>query len=114
MRVQVTPVRLVPSQRAKLLLTVFVADAIERQALAGLRPDGTPRPPGKTKPVIDLHDTGTLFATAEKSPGVITYRAEYARHVEAKHGFLGLTDEERRRVEALATEALRQETFGTK
>ncbi len=112
--VRITPITLRLSDRARLLVARLVQVEIERQALAGLTPDGTPRPPGKTKPVIDLHDTGRMFADSSISPQGITYHAGYAHHVEARYHFLGLSADAKKRVEALATEALRQETLGTK
>jgi hypothetical protein len=94
-KVIVTLKRLGLSERGKTALAALALEFMERQARDGISATGAPFPPGKTKPRIDLHDTGNLFDYVQLFSGSVRFQADYAATVNAKYPFAGIAPQYR-------------------
>jgi hypothetical protein len=108
-KVIVTLKRLGLTEKGKTALARVALEIMEEQARAGISADGTPFPPGKTKPRIDLHDTGNLFDYVQLFSGSVRFQAPYAAAVNAKYPFNSIAPQYREEFLRRAAEAIRGE-----
>ncbi len=84
------PVRLKLSDKGEIAKTRAAAEIIEEMNKAGISGDGTPFPPGVTKQVIDMHDTGRLHRDFEVYTTRLQYKAPYAELLQKKYNWCGI------------------------